>query len=378
MKRFYLKVILINFLISLLLIVVLDIILGDWFNNNFNLKLSSERNINRSYQFNFTNYKGKSYYKRDKFGFRIDKNINPQQIKIVFLGGSTVNEKFTNYSETIVGIFENKLSKSNNSYKVANAGIDGMSIIGHINSFDYWFDKIDNFKPEFYIYYIGLNDSFLQLDNLRSVDLLEETSSLNRIKYFIISNSFFVKIYRNTVENINKKFNLNISINKIESKVYGERDPNRKFIKWNEMYDKNYKLSENDLKFKELYKEKLKVLNNLVKNRNGKIIFITQTSGYGLSERLYLIAETIMSFCENEKLLCINLAKDLELEQNDFYDWAHLTPKGSKKVANYIYKKILEKNFFFEKTKSIIIGKKVANKKDQKSNEFVKISLNIL
>ena len=43
-----------------------------------------------------------------------------------------------------------------------------------------------------------------------------------------------------------------------------------------------------------------------------------------------------------------------------------------------IYKKILEKNFFFEKTKSIIIGKKVANKKDQKSNEFVKISLNIL
>ena len=349
MKRLYLKVVLINFLISLLLIVVLDIILGDWFNNNFDLKLSSERNINRSYQFNFTNYKGKSYYKRDKFGFRMDKNINPQQIKIVFLGGSTINEKFTNYSETIVGIFENKLSKSNNSYKVANAGIDGMSILGHINSFNYWFDKIDNFKPEFYIYYIGLNDSFLQLDNLRSVDLLEETSSLNRIKYFIISNSFFVKIYRNAVENINKKFNLNISINKIESKVYGERDPNRKFIKWNEMYDKNYKLSENDLKFKELYEEKLKVLNNLVKNRNGKIIFITQTSGYGLSERLYLIAETIMSFCENEKLFCINLAKDLALEQNDFYDWAHLTPKGSEKAANYIYQKISEKSLFLIK-----------------------------
>ena len=349
MKRFYLKIVLINFLIFLLFIIGLDIILGDWFKNNFNLKLNSERNINRSYQFNFTNYKGISYYKRDKFGFRVDKNINPQEIKIVFLGGSTVNEKFTNYSETIVGIFENKLTKNNKSYKIANAGIDGMSILGHINSFDYWFDKINNFKPELYIYYIGLNDSFLQLDNLRSVDLLEETSPSGKIKYFIISNSFFVKIYRNTIENINKKFNLNISLNKIELKVYGERDPNRNFTKWSEIKDKNQTLSEDDFKFKNLYLEKIKILNNLVKKRGGKIIFITQTSGYGLSERLHLIAETIMFFCKSEKLFCINLAKDLELEHNDFYDWAHLTPRGSEKVANYIYKEILDKNFFIRK-----------------------------
>lgn len=349
MKRLYLKIILINFLIFLLLIIILDIIFGDWLKNDFNLKLNSERNINRSYQFNFKNYQGISYYKRDKFGFRIDKRINPKEIKIIFLGGSTVNEKFTNYSQTIVGIFENRLTKDNNSYKVANAGIDGMSILGHINSFHYWFDKIDNFKPEYYIYYIGLNDLFLQLDNLRSVDLLEESSSVNKIKYFIISNSFFVKIYRNTVENINKKFNLNISINKIKSKVYGERDLNRKFIKWVEIENKNYQLSDNDLKFKKLYKEKLQILNQLVKDRNGKTIFITQTSGYGMSERLYLIAETIISFCQSEKLFCINLAKDLTLEQNDFYDWAHLTPKGSEKAANYIYQKILEKNLFLIK-----------------------------
>jgi len=349
MKIFYFKIILINFLIFLLLILALDIILGDWFKNSFNLKLSSERNINRSYQFDFTNYKGISYYNRDKFGFRINKNINPQEINIVFLGGSTINEKFTNYSETIVGIFENELIKNNNSYKVANAGIDGMSILGHINSFKYWFDKIDNFKPEFYIYYIGLNDSFLQLDYLKPIDLLEESSSLNKIKYYITSNSFFVKIYRSTIENVNKKFNLNISLNKIELKVYGERDPNRNFIKWNEIHDKDHTLSENDLKFKIQYLEKIKILNNLVKNRNGKIIFITQTSGYGLSERLYLIAETIMTFCQSEKLFCINLAKDLELEKNNFYDWAHTTPEGSKKIANYIYKRIEDNKLFSPK-----------------------------
>ena len=89
---------------------------------------------------------------------------------------------------------------------MANAGIDGMSILGHINSFNYWFDKINNFKPEFYIYYIGLNDSFLQPDNLKSksIDFLEEGSYINKIKYFIISNSYFVRIYRSSIENINK------------------------------------------------------------------------------------------------------------------------------------------------------------------------------
>lgn len=85
MKRFYLKLILVNFFITLLLIITLDVILGDWFKNDFNIKLSSERNINKSYQFNFSNYKGTSYYKRNKFGFRIDKNINNKEIKIVFL-----------------------------------------------------------------------------------------------------------------------------------------------------------------------------------------------------------------------------------------------------------------------------------------------------
>jgi len=349
MKRFYLKLILVNFFITLLLIITLDVILGDWFKNDFNIKLSSERNINKSYQFNFSNYKGTSYYKRNKFGFRIDKNINNKEIKIIFLGGSTINEKFTNYSQTIVGILENKLTISKATGKIANAGIDGMSILGHINSFDYWFDKINNFKPEFYIYYIGLNDSYLELDKLKSVDLLEEGTSLNKIKYYITSNSFFVRIYRGIIENINKKFNLNISVSKIETKVYGERDPNRNFIKYNEISDKNYTLSKNDLKFKELYLEKLKILNNLVKNRNGKIIFITQTSGYGMTDRLYLIAETIMSFCQSEKLFCLNLAKELELEKNDFYDWAHLTPLGSEKAADYMYKKFLDKNLFFQK-----------------------------
>ena len=113
----YLKVISINFLIFLLLIVISEIIFGDWFKNNFKFKINSERNINKLYEFKFSNYEGISRYKRDKFGFRVEEQINPSEIDIVFLGGSTTNEKFTNYKVKSIPKGDNKY------YSIAAASI---------------------------------------------------------------------------------------------------------------------------------------------------------------------------------------------------------------------------------------------------------------
>jgi len=347
----YLKIISINLLIFLLLIIISEIFFGDWFKNDFKFKINSERNIDKLYEFKFSNYEGISRYKRDKFGFRIEKEINPSEIDIIFLGGSTVNEKFTNYNETIVGLFQKHLIINKFNYKVANGGIDGMSIVGHINSFNDWFDKIKNFKPKVYIYYIGLNDSFLQLDNLRDVDFLEESSFSKKIKYFIISNSFIIKNYRNLFAELNQKFNLNIGSSKVSNKVYGERD-NNKFITWNQyelMTQKKYVLDAEEVEFKELYVEKIKILTSLVKKRNGNPVFITQTSGTGLSDRLYIVSQLIMEHCKKENLSCFNLSKELDLNYDDFYDWGHLNPNGSKKVANYIFKNMLNKKLISSK-----------------------------
>jgi hypothetical protein len=347
----YLKVILINFLIFLLLIIIAEIIFGDWFKNNFKFKINTERNINKLYEFKFSNYEGISRYKRDKFGFRIEREIDPSEIDIIFLGGSTINEKFTNYNETIVGLFQEHLIKNKFTEKIANGGIDGMSIIGHINSFDGWFDKIKNFRPKIYIYYIGLNDSFLQMQNLRDVDFLEESSFPKKIKYFIISNSFIIKNYRNFLATLNQKFNLNIGKRKVSNKVYGERD-NNKFITWDQqqkIVQKKYFLDTDNSEFKKLYLEKIKILTSLVKKRNGNPIFITQNSGTGLSDRLYIISELIINHCKKENLSCFNLTEELDLNYDDFYDWGHTNPNGSKKVANYIFENMLSKKLISSK-----------------------------
>ena len=175
------KLIFVNILIFLIFLLILELIFGSWFKNNFKLRLSSERNINRVYKFDFNNHKGQSLYIRDNLGFRIAKNsTNPKDIDIVFAGGSTTNQKFLNYDETIVGILDDKIKK----YKFVNSGIDGMSIIGHINSFDFWYNKIENFNPSYFIFYIGVNDQFLFSENKidRNVDKLTEASKKAKIR----------------------------------------------------------------------------------------------------------------------------------------------------------------------------------------------------
>ena len=334
------KLIFVNILIFLIFLIILELIFGSWFKNNFKLRLSSERNINRVYKFDFNNHKGQSLYIRDNLGFRIAKNsINPKDIDIVFAGGSTTNQKFLNYDETIVGILDDKIKK----YKFVNSGIDGMSIIGHINSFDFWYNKIENFNPSYFIFYIGVNDQFLFSENKkdRNVDKLTEASKKAKIREYLESNSFFYKQFRILKSTLYLKFGFNKGVNQVNKKtvVYHERD-NDEFISYDNFSNKDI-----DVKKKEFYESLLEKLTNRVTEKKSKIIYLTQISGNGMNNNLFLIASTIMKHCEKFQLICFNLAKEANLNYDDFYDGLHLNRDGSKKASNYIYNK-LDKIFY--------------------------------
>ena len=334
------KLIFVNISIFLIFLVILELIFGSWFKNNFKLRLSSERNINRVYKFDFNNHKGQSLYIRDNLGFRIAKNsINPKDIDIVFAGGSTTNQKFLNYDETIVGILDDKIKK----YKFVNSGIDGMSIIGHINSFDFWYNKIENFNPSYFIFYIGVNDQFLFSENKkdRNVDKLTEASKKAKVREYLESNSFFYKQFRILKSTLYLKFGFNKGVNQVNKKtvVYHERD-NDEFISYDNFSNKDI-----DVKKKEFYESLLEKLTNRVTEKKSKIIYLTQISGNGMNNNLFLIASTIMKHCEKFQLICFNLAKEANLNYDDFYDGLHLNRDGSKKASNYIYNK-LDKIFY--------------------------------
>ena len=337
MEKFFnfIKLIFINISFFLIFLIILDLLFGSWFKNNFNLRLSSERNINRIYKFNFNNHKGQSLYKRDNLGFRVKNNsIKPDEVDIIFAGGSTINQKFLNYDETIVGILDNKI----NNYKFANGGIDGMSIVGHINSFDLWFNKINDLDPSYFIFYIGVNDQFLFSENNkdRDVDRLVESSKKAQIREYLESNSFFYKQFRILKSTLFLKFGLDRGASHVNRKtvVYSERE-DKKFISYKKFLEK--KINTKNQRIYNSYLEKL--TNKVIQNRS-EIIYLTQTSGHGMNDNLYLIASTIMRHCEKFQLTCLNLAEEADLDFNDFYDGLHLNRKGSIKTSNYIYKKL--------------------------------------
>ena len=89
----------------------------------------------------------------------------------------------------------------------------------------------------------------------------------------------------------------------------------------------------------------LEKLTNRVTEKKSKIIYLTQISGNGMNNNLFLIASTIMKHCEKFQLICFNLAKEANLNYDDFYDGLHLNRNGSKKASNYIYNK-LDKIFY--------------------------------
>ena len=129
-----------------------------------------------------------------------------------------------------------------------------------------------------------------------------------------------------------KRNHVYLDRNKIEFVSYKERE--NKFNKLDKQEKSKY------LKFENWYLKQLAKLTDIVEKRGSTPIFVTQTTGYGHSYESFIVARTIIKHCNIKKLTCVNLAKELDLNYEDFYDESHLNIVGSKKFSDYIYKKL--------------------------------------
>jgi len=333
------KILIANMLVFFAAIVLVEVFFGYWFKNKLENKLSSERNIYRIYVTNFKYLNNSSLYIKNNFGFRVrstDEDISFPDI--VFIGGSTVNQKFLNYDETTVGILKKNLS----NYKILNAGVDGMSVKGHINSFEMWFDKINKFKPKYYIFLIGINDRYM-IETFRFrdyIDNLEESDDRSNLREYLESNSFFFTKGRIVKSVLYLKYGIDLGIKKVKrNHVYIERNK-FKFVSYLDRKNQYLLLSKKEKqkyeKFKKWYLDQLNQLTEKVKERGAIPIFINQTTGYGQSFESLVVAETVLDNCKIKKIKCIDVAGKLDFEYEDFYDESHLNISGSKKIANYI------------------------------------------
>ncbi len=332
----YLKIFFLNIFIFFILIIIFELIFGHFLKkNNFGYLMRSERQKNETYEVIHNNQKYKFNYKRNFYGFR-GEEIDPSEIDIVFEGGSTGNQKFTPEELTIVGLLNEKLKKTNLELKIINASTDGKTTRGYVNDFKFWFPKLQNFKPKFIIFYIGINDSNIAQEE--KYDLPWRTEK--KISDYIKNNSKLVELV--------KKLKFRYFNNDIR-KEYGRTETTKNlyldYIYLNYIdAKKKYKNIPYDSILKKQFQKRLDNLDYYINNYNFRPIFITQIKFNGLRDyNLYQINELLKIFCKEKNYHIIKLDEIiLDLPKGSFYDKMHTTPRGNKIISEKIFSQLIE------------------------------------
>jgi len=322
-----------NIIVLLFLLICGEIILGYWFTkDNFGIHMRKERNKNWKTVSNFNNVEYEFFYKRNFYGFR-GEEFNPQDVKIIFEGGSTSNQRYTPEKLTIVGQLNNKFKNENINLKIYNAATDGKSLRGIIYDFNYWFKKINDFKPNFIILYLGINERTLanQLDQIQ-YDFNFQTKKIDMFKDYFKNNSFFYSRYKIIT---NKYFPKQTSGYFLDyKKLYS----NFKYTNYAEAKKLKRNIIDEDKKIIDQLEKRLLILKQIFEFNKIKPIIITQVEFNGLNnKKLFLVNEKLKKFSIKNNFAIIKLDEIIKMEVNDFYDKVHTTPKGSKKIADTIY-----------------------------------------
>ena len=330
-----LKITFYNLFIFIFLFILIEIFFGYWFKDeNFGIYMRKERKINWLTESTFFGNNYKFFYKRNYWGFR-GEEFDPKNVKIIFEGGSTGNQRYTPEDLTIVGLINKRFENENINLKIFNASTDGKSLNGYINDFEFWFPKVPNLKPEYVIFYLGINDRFI--NDRYYLDHKISEMKIDRLKDYIKNNSFVVDKYKIIKNNYFPKNTLSYDFN--DNSIYKDF----KYIDFISAQKIHKNKNEDDLALINKFQYKLDKLNSIIKRNNIKPIFITQVKFDGLKDKkLYLINNELKNFSKVNDYFFIPIDELILMEINDFYDHVHTTPKGSSKIADIISENIIK------------------------------------
>ena len=303
----------INFFISIFLIVLIEVFQGSWFEKySFSHHMKGKRLQKVEYNFEkteFSNFSSNTVFRRDYYGFREEYDFNDKydlsKIKIVFNGGSTGEEMFKPYDKTIVGNLNNFFKNDNLKLKIYNASLSGKSLLGKVNDFEVWFNKLENFSPQYMIFYVGVNDRSIR--KKRFHDSNEEMNFSKKIINQISQKSFFWKkfkevkdIYFTTVREGHLFFDSEIQ-EKIKDGYVSFEDANKRF--------KIENLDEK--KILQNYVRNLNQLKDILEIKKIEPIFITQINYEGNGDKMLLLNNELKKFSYENEYSIIKLDEKL-------------------------------------------------------------------
>lgn len=346
--RFYLKVFLINLFLIFFVILIIELIFGNWLKTNNYGNIIIPRYVTNI--INDPPYKSNisGIYSRDKYGFRANHH-ELKDINILVIGGSTTEERDVDDKLIWTKVLENNLSDYNR-YKVLNAGIGGQTSFGHVKIFNLWFSRFEKLQPNIIFFYIGINDTLFMLESIKHKNHIFQgrvIKSINR------DNIVYENILDNTVQYIKN----NSSIHLLYLVLRGNYISRKYKVNYNnintfdlpkvyiEDISTNINTEEKNFSFYlEAYENNLNTLIQLTKKYNAKPVFITQkiAKDHWLMKYISLINKRTIKFCVDNNVSFIDLENIIKFDDlKDLYDGIHTTPSGSKKVGYLISEYII-------------------------------------
>tara|TARA_B100000963_G_scaffold361409_1_gene396602 strand:+ start:50 stop:1090 length:1041 start_codon:yes stop_codon:yes gene_type:complete len=338
------KIISLNLFFFLILFLLIELIFGYWFDkDNLGPYMREHRMKKNPISLKFENKNYDFIYKRNYHGFR-GEEIAIENIKMVLIGGSTADERYKPFELTITGLVNKKLKENKSKLRLVNAGIEGQSTKGHIFNFENWFPKLKKFNPEYFIFYIGINDHLANPDkNQISDGHVANPSKIEFIKDNLKSRSLIYDLLRKVKHKyyINDEKKVSYDFDKsINDYTKGKFD----FLAYDDAI-KIHNLKNLKKKHKKLIKTYLNNVDKLVdysKEYNAKPIFINQLTYEGSRpKKLFILNYTLIEHCKKKKYFCIDLAKELKGKKEFWWDGVHTTPAGSKQIVEIIYPKLI-------------------------------------
>lgn len=345
------KIIIYNFFIFFILIFLIELIFGYWFDeNNFGIYMRKHRMQKDTYQVKFNEKLYTHTYKRNFYGFR-GKEIDPKYQKIIFIGGSTGNQRYTPENLTIVEQINSKLKKLNIKEKIYNASMDGKSTFGIINDFEFWFPKLKDFNPKLFIFYIGLNDKFYRgnckIGTSKKFDINDcqvSYKTKDRIIDYIKNNSITYYLAKQVKH---QYFDDTIKL-RYDFEGYGDAKNLYNNFTYTDFRSAkklhNIKKNTNQIFIETELLKRLEKISNYVKKYNAEAVYITQVQHDGLKNNyLFYANEVIKKFCRDNNYDLIALDEIAKMSIGDFYDPWHTTLDGTKKITEIISPFIIKK-----------------------------------
>ena len=330
------------------IISLVEIFFGYWFDkDNFGPYMREHRMKKVLYSlktedeiYNFT-------YKRNYYGFRAGDDVKPENIKIILIGGSTADERYKPVKFTITGYLNESLKNNSLNIEIVNGGIEGQSTRGHLNIFKYWFPKIKNLTPEYIIFYVGINDALLNLNDEIINDHLNDGWIKNPDKLESFKDNFRSRsLIYDTVRKMKHKF---YTGNEEKRIIYDFDHTNKKnkifsYLSYSQKL-KTYdvpNLSKKNKKIINYYLNNIDKLSSYTKSIGAVPIFINQEMSEGaISKKLFMLNTSLISHCKTKGYKCIDLAKKFFMQPKYFWDGVHTTSAGSKEIANIIFPELI-------------------------------------